>query len=142
MINAKLKGFTLVECIVALAILGIASLLMAQIYAQVALINKRNHAVNSSLSMQMKLVEQYIGGTSDVIDVEFSGDITGTAPPHDPPKGAHIKFKSSLPSGYTYSYGVDIHVLMSRDALDNPLDEEDDNPKNLRYKYFQGHPHN
>ena len=34
--NTKIKGFTLAECLIALAILGIGSLVMAQIYADVS----------------------------------------------------------------------------------------------------------
>ncbi|MGN0587459.1 MAG: type II secretion system protein J, partial [Oscillospiraceae bacterium] len=36
MFKKSVKGFTLVECLVALAILGIASLIMVQIYANVS----------------------------------------------------------------------------------------------------------
>lgn len=136
MINVKFKGFTLVECIVALAILGIASLLMAQIYAQVALINKRNHAVNSSLSMQMKYVEQYTNAAAIPAWVAVYTN-TNTPPHEQSPKNTLIEFKNNN-TGSIYSYGVEVYVLKSRDASD-ALTAED--PKNLRYKYFQGHPH-
>ena len=54
----KTRGFTLVECIVALAILGIASLVMAQIYAAVSQQNRLNHQNNASIANQMKYVEE------------------------------------------------------------------------------------
>ena len=53
------KGFTLIECLIALAILGVASLTMAQIYASVAQRNRNNQIMNTSLSNQMSYVERY-----------------------------------------------------------------------------------
>ena len=41
-----IKGFTLIECLIALAILGIASLTMAQIYASVAQRNRNNQIID------------------------------------------------------------------------------------------------
>lgn len=63
----KLKGFTLIECIVALAIIGIASLLMAQIYSSIALINRNNAKLNQTLSDQMKQAENEV--------IEKTGDV-------------------------------------------------------------------
>lgn len=73
------KGFTLIECLIALAILGIASLVMAQIYASVSRINKNNHDVNTSLAYQMKLVEEKT--ESDRIEIYY-GDTTNKADTH------------------------------------------------------------
>ena len=69
------KGFTLIECLVALAILGLASLTMAQIYASVSARNKMNHLVNTSLSNQMAYVEKYTN--TDAVPIYF-GDIGHT----------------------------------------------------------------
>lgn len=63
----KIKGFSLIECIIAIAILGIASLTMAEIYAGVSRTNLDNHLVNTSLSYQMKMVEQ-TDSTKDKVD--------------------------------------------------------------------------
>jgi len=79
MTKNKCKGFTLVECIVAMAILGVASLTIAQVYGAVARMNV-NHQFNSaSLAEQMKYVERYAEGDT----------IRTTLPsPHSPPAGA------------------------------------------------------
>lgn len=154
----KVKGFTLIECIVALAILGIASLTMAQIYASVSLRNRDNHLVNTSLSNQMKYVEQAQG--AEAVKFEFNDgnddgekDDTSTTkyPPHENNSitdGRNITITSGYkPDGTNnavYSYGVDIVVLQSRDRNDKGsgdsayVGETEDN-YNLRYKYLLGH---
>lgn len=79
----KLKGFTLIECIVALAIIGIASLMMAQIYSSIALINKNNAKLNETLSSQMVQAENEIIAKTGDVDVvmltNYSVDSTNEA---------------------------------------------------------------
>ncbi len=61
------KGFTLIECIIAMAIMGIASLLMVQVYGTVALMNRDNQKMNASLEVQMEYAEQQLAdGGGDV----------------------------------------------------------------------------
>lgn len=161
------KGFTLIECIVALAILGIASLTMAQIYANVSQRNRTNHLVNTSLSNQMAHVEKYtsteavpiyFGATTDTADGEASEASTTKYPPHKtskPVNNNYISFvrvapKAADPSKYdvfndeTYSFPTDIYVLKSRDHADRDSDDtgysgETEDNYNLRYKYIIGH---
>ncbi|MBQ5320107.1 MAG: prepilin-type N-terminal cleavage/methylation domain-containing protein [Oscillospiraceae bacterium] len=141
----KLKGFTLIECLVALAILGIASLTMAQIYAQVSLRNKNNHLENTSLANQMAYVEQYT--KSEAIELEFDEPASGTTLPHEvsgatagggSSKDRFVSIVSSF-SGNEYSYGVDLYTLESRDGDNVKTDESMGHSYNLRYKYFMGH---
>jgi len=54
----KTKGFSLVECIIAMAILGITSLTIAQVYGAVARMNIRNTTMQVSLEQQMEFVER------------------------------------------------------------------------------------
>lgn len=135
----KVKGFTLIECIVALAILGIASLTMAQIYANVSMRNRDNHLVNTSLSNQMEYVEKATDteavpiyfGNSDTQKSHADGDATSTdrKPPHKTNEAVNNNFvqivrckpKTGDPTKVehvddeTYSFPVDIYVLYSRD---------------------------
>lgn len=133
----KVKGFTLIECIVALAILGIASLTMAQIYANVSMRNRDNHLVNTSLSNQMEYVEKATDteavpiyfGNSDTKKSHADGDATSTdrKPPHKTNEAVNNNFVQIVrckPSASgsvtheldeTYSFPVDIYVLYSRD---------------------------
>lgn len=131
------KGFTLIECLIALAILGIGTLVMAEIYANVSRINLNNHMVNTSLSYQMKLVEEetgtdsipiYYGNTTNSPDshsVSHSGD---GAPP-SVASGVSVqknyveltkKQSASALSTDKYSFPVDIYVLLSRDQNNEP----------------------
>ena len=155
----KIKGFTLIECLVALAILGVASLIMAQIYGNVARINRFNHDVNNSLAYQMKYVEDRAADNTHKIKVEaVSAD---SADADKPPHMVNSKTitKMSIFNKKTkveYSYAVDYYVLMSMDQ-DGDTSEKynsttkkwEDNPDYngtrdnhyLNYKYVVGHGH-
>ncbi len=162
--SKKFKGFTLIECLVALAILGIASLIMAQIYANVSRINRNNHLVNTSLSYQMKYVEEktdteavgvYYGGSKTYKD---SGLATPITKPPASGGGAgsnnnyikiqsdyeYVDFSSTAGEKNVYSVGIDVYALLSRDQNDHDKDDSgysgqaEDN-YNLRYKYILGH---
>ncbi|MBQ8827009.1 MAG: prepilin-type N-terminal cleavage/methylation domain-containing protein [Oscillospiraceae bacterium] len=138
----RFKGFTLVECLIALAILGIASLIMAQIYANVSRMNRSNHNINTSLSYQMKYVEKSIEADSIIIYPDggtTSTPDTSTEPPHKLGKLTNVKITSSYGSKYSYSYPVDIRVLLSRDAKNNVVADKEENQYDLRYKYLVGH---
>lgn len=133
------KGFTLVECLIALAILGIASLVMAQIYANVSRINMSNHQVNTSLSYQMKLAEDATG--TDSVSIYY-GDTANVPDSHSDSQGGDCKIPSQsgtlTQSNYIkiskievdgsgnesttdyYEFPVDIYVLLSRDQSDQP----------------------
>ncbi|MDE7287900.1 MAG: prepilin-type N-terminal cleavage/methylation domain-containing protein [Oscillospiraceae bacterium] len=137
------KGFTLVECLVAMAILAIAGTLMAEIYAAVATRNNFNHFNNSSLTNQMAYVEKYTHSKTVTIASTHSGT---TPPSYASNSGTNAYVKITNPeTGYEYSFPVDIHILYSRDTHDVGSDEtayskmyaEDDH--NLRYKYILGH---
>lgn len=169
------KGFTLIECLIALAILGIASLVMAQIYANVSKINRNNHNVNTSLSYQMKVVEEATGtdsipiyyGSGANADTPDSHSVNQSGGDGKPPKEVldvsaqknYIELTKCKSDGTlgteTYSFPVDIYVLLSRDKnnepskvyqnltnlwVDNPNYQGDDEKDySLRYKYIVGH---
>lgn len=152
----KFKGFTLIECIVALGVLGIASLTMAQIYASVAQRNRMNHLVNTSLSNQMAYVEKYTN--TEAVQIQYGAASTTPAPtpPHKTSASQNDNFikVTNTKSSDEYSFPVDIYVLKSRDSKDQTLDKTrtqvnsgdvgntagygEDN-YNLRYKYLLGH---
>lgn len=157
----KIKGFTLVECLIALAILGIGTLVMAQIYANVNKINRDNHLINTSLANQMKYVETYkkestnAGVTVKEVIEDYAVTTAGgaSAPdsskdaPHKNNKYKYLKIESDSSRGGTgmiYSYTVDTFVLLSRDYQDKNSGQtgykgETEDQYNLRYRYMQGH---
>ncbi len=144
------KGFTLIECLIALAVLGIASLTMAQIYANVANRNRQNHLLNTSLSNQMAYVEKYTG--AEAVAIYYNGTTSSQPDPnatssHEPPKksgsGTHkdmyvtiVRVKSdgtSLDTDQTYSFPVDTFVLYSRDSNNVNSIGKDENGNNVGF---------
>ena len=141
----KLKGFTLVECLVALAVLGIASLTMAQIYASVARKNLANHTNNTSIAKQMEFIEKELKDNG-AVEIPYGGGDPGDQPP--PPSGTNIAGNSYIEvecsDGTKFSYPVDIYILNSRDANNKGSDESgyngpDETKTNLKYRYFLAH---
>lgn len=124
----RFKGFTLVECLVALAVLGMASLTMAQIYSNVARKNKTNNLINTSLSNQMAYVERYTD--SETITVAYGG-AASTDPPHKTDAGGstnYVKIQKVLPTDTSeenkYSFPVDVYLLRSRNSKDEALNKQ------------------
>ena len=129
----KMRGFTLIECLVALAILGISSLIMAQIYASVCNVNRMNHQNNSSIANQMKYVEKktnsesvpvYANGDTKVPQLNGEEKKYGRNPVTSNPKYKITLKREALPNTFgsrsaAYSYAVDYYVLQTRDQNDN-----------------------
>lgn len=65
--NKKIKGFTLIECLVAITILGVTSLLICQAYSQMMKITKTNNIIYHSLSDQMDAAETKNNANSKLI---------------------------------------------------------------------------
>lgn len=133
------KGFTLVECIIAMAILAIAGTLMAEIYATVSSRNNFNHFMNSSLANQMAYIEKYTDSESVPIyfggldsskkpkkDSEIDGATATRKAPHEYASSnsgttAYVQVQKLDNSGNEvstdkYSFPVDIFVMYSRDT--------------------------
>lgn len=139
------KGFTLVECLIAMAILAIASTLMAEIYATVNTRNKFNHFNNTSLANQMAYIEKYenaatlpiyYGGLDASNKPKKDSEVTGTRkPPHEHVstnggESAYVQIQKLDSSGKVvtsetvgstkgapkYSFPVDIFIMYSRDT--------------------------
>ncbi|MDR0975129.1 MAG: type II secretion system GspH family protein [Ruminococcus sp.] len=150
----RFRAFTLVECLVALAILGVATLTMAQVYSSVARMSRDNEFMNISLSEQMKYVEARGGDTVNAVGIESTPTaIEKTTHVVDPTTyqvavtGGPVNNAGTVDSAYStykYAYGVDMYVLYSRDvndtmdggtgyAWDGMYDESNGR---LRYKYL------
>ena len=156
----RFRGFTLIECLIAMAILAVGSLVMAQAYATISMRNKMNHLVNTSLSNQVAYVEKYEKSNSEVVPIKYGGTITAGADPVHKSDSSNkttvlqIVRKDSDTVDNRYSYPVDVYVLKSRDRDNTAISKtkaevaagdagdtggygEDD--FNLRYRYIQGH---
>jgi prepilin-type N-terminal cleavage/methylation domain-containing protein len=150
--NSRLRGFTLVECLVALAVLGVASLTMATIYSAVARMSRDNEFMNISLSEQMKYVEARTAGNTEAVAIEGTPvtdeltthgvDTTNTY--YVTVTGGPADSTGAIANSYTYEYGVNMYVLYSRDVKDNSSADSgyvydnmyDESKGKLRYKYL------
>lgn len=82
----KFKGMTLVEVIVAIAILGLGSTMLVTAFAAVSMVNRETHQFNERMCQQVKIAENAsddtsIPGLEHVANViEFSVDSSKTQP--------------------------------------------------------------
>lgn len=135
----SLKGFTLVECIVAMAIMGIASLLMVQVYGTVAKMNSDNNRMNNSLEVQMKYAEDQITADgSDVKVTKIPSYGTGTTTV-DPVKftitnESRTRLGASSFKLKTETADIELYVIGSDTSTDEKAIKYDDN--NVRYKFI------
>jgi prepilin-type N-terminal cleavage/methylation domain-containing protein len=153
----KLSGFTLIECLVALMVLGMLSVSLAGLYAAVASARKENEYMNYSLAEQMKYVEKKTDTEGVVVQPslgQVAGEKSATIPA--PATGTYqvaiaggpvdSTVTSVAASGYIksneYAFGVNMYILYSRDILDRGSDDAaysyyDESSGKLRYKYLQ-----
>jgi len=134
----KTKGFTLVECITAMAILGITALTIAQVYGAVARLNVRNTNMNISLAKQMEHIERATGGAETISfnagDVQFRQLATPT-PAAGLFGGAQF---ASYGGSQTINANVRMNVLQTIDINDVIITQinNDSVSAGFRYKYF------
>jgi prepilin-type N-terminal cleavage/methylation domain-containing protein len=66
----KLKGFTLIECLIALLILAVSSLLLVQAYTQLVTATQENYTMYNSIGRQMADAENPSTGEGKTNDVK------------------------------------------------------------------------
>jgi prepilin-type N-terminal cleavage/methylation domain-containing protein len=161
----KLKGFTLIECIVAMTIFAIASLTIAQVYITVSTIQKENEFMQYSLANQMKYVEDATGSdASSKVQINYNGTGTGGAASTGVNGNARVKlvkvdlgtdnnfdglnFNDDEATGQEYFVGVNMFVFKSREGSSHSDDSvtyddtsstranTDESNGNLRYKFM------
>lgn len=79
----KFKAFTLIECLVALLILGVSSLLLVQGYTQLMKVTNKNNTMYVSLADQMNDVEKKDSSVAKPIGSVVSGDTYNATQGHD-----------------------------------------------------------
>lgn len=116
----KLKGMTLVELVISIAILSYASLMLLLAMAQVSMINRENHQLNERISSQVKVAEnesQTFAGASQKTDGEVRIEVKG---------GGGV-------SSATYTLeGRTIYIQTAGDSI---VSEDD-----INFKYFVADP--
>ncbi|MDD7428745.1 MAG: prepilin-type N-terminal cleavage/methylation domain-containing protein [Oscillospiraceae bacterium] len=152
--SKKLKGFTLIECIVAMAILGIASLLMVQIYGTVAKMNRENNRMNNSLEKQMEYAENELkkaNGDPDISIICISSydnddatvsdkdnykvqfDLVTDTTKTDSKKASNFAGTSSSKQ---IKADVDLYVIGVKSSQDSVTEKTLDTDNTVRYKFI------
>lgn len=116
-----MKGFTLIECIIAMAIMGIASMLMVQVYGTVALMNRDNRKMNVSLEVQMEYAENQLAEEGGDVKIGRYANYTPVTSeptsPTAPPKDTNGGTKSgTLTDGIKF----DMKDATKKAKFDNP----------------------
>ena len=117
----KLKGMTLVELVVAIAILGLGSTMLVTSFAAVSMVNRETHQFNERMCQQVKIAENASEDTSNpnlkhvdnVIEIEV--DTTKSQPACF--DNSNIKGKLSGDS-----FWVDIDAPKSDTMVDESID--------------------
>ncbi len=127
----SLSGFTLIECLVALAILGIASLLLVQAYTQLMKVTSMNSTISNSIANQMADAENPSSaesGTNKVTKLTTSARETFTITP---------TFCDGSTEG-NLSIQVDVYVVnpYKNDSTDSQVTTGDSSGTDVRYLYF------
>lgn len=162
----KIKGFTLLECLIAMALIGITSLLMVQVYGTVAMMNKDNNMMNNSIERQMQYAEKQLTEVANsspdkdavkIVELSSYGK-TGADGEIDKDKGGmEIEMASESKTMFGSSFYVDeytcpydLYVIgIEKDNADGQAVDDyargtvakyyDDN--NVRYKFIKPKPH-
>lgn len=116
----KLKGTTLVEVVVAIAILGLGSTMLVTSFAAVSMVNRETHQFNERMCQQVKIAENASDDTSisglehvaNVIEISVDGSKTQPA-----------CFSSSITGKLAGdSFWVDIDAPASDTMVDESID--------------------
>jgi prepilin-type N-terminal cleavage/methylation domain-containing protein len=79
----KFRAFTLIECLIALLILAVSSLLLVQGYTQLMKVTKRNNNVYVSIADQMRDVESKTNSNAKTIGSAVTSDTYSNTEGHD-----------------------------------------------------------
>lgn len=111
----KLKGFTLIECIIAMFILAISSLLLVQAYTQLVSVTRENYTRYNSIGRQMADAENPStaeGKTDDVKAKKIQEAKTLTF---------NVKYPDSTTVKRTINEEVSVYVVSPFDMQGNQL---------------------
>lgn len=111
----KVKGMTLVELVVAIAILSVASLMLLMAMQQVSMINRETHQMNERISEEIKIAENESQTNASASSVT-NGEVT-------------IKVLSGG-GATTGTYKMDGHTIYIQGTTKSHIDD------GVNFKYF------
>ena len=138
----RIKGFTLIECLVALAILGVSSLLLVQAYTQLMKMTNLNHAVYTSIADQMADVEKSATGNAKQLSPALN-----TSNGYSSSEGRKLEIErvTKTATGYSnhptkhYNYVTNVSVYATNAYVNHNVQSPEEREKqgtDVRYIYF------
>ena len=136
------RGFTLIEILVAMMILGIASLLLVTMYASVCKQAASNSDFNDRMSEQQKMVENRDTSVSSKYDIYYDSDCDASKYPGGTSGSYKLTIeciKNNADSSFVgEKYTARCVVYSSKNLEDGtPVATDDDNIR-VDYKFFVG----
>lgn len=140
----RIKGFTLVECLVALAVLGVSSMLLVQAYTQLMKMTNLNHAVYTSISDQMADVEKSSTGNAKELSPplnasnQYSNSEGRTLEIERVAKDSSTGAYSNHPTKH-YTYKTNVSVYATNAYVNHNVQSAEEREKqgtDVRYIYF------
>lgn len=126
-----LKGFTLIECIIALFILGISSLLLVQAYGQLMRVSSMSNEENISLSKQMEDAEKKNNGDADKVSTAQK-DFKATKIKI----GTNAETALNTHGADDYTFKVDSYQVKGK-TMNNTYAIDGSYADSMRYVYFE-----
>lgn len=141
------KAFTLIECLVALAVLGISSLLLVQAYTQLMNMTNLNHAVYTSIADQMADVEKSSTGNAkelspSIVDKKYKsteGRTLTIERVNRVESGGKVEYQTVTATDKARKYTTNVSVYASNAYVNHDIQGKEEREKqgtDVRYIYF------
>ena len=139
----KVKGFTLLECLVALAILGIASMLLLQAYTQLMRVTRGNNNITASIGQQMSAAESGTDATLTAYQVRSDDfKVTLKSIGTKTPSTAFPERQPYCNKNENYSQNVTVYAVKAKSVTGADLNNDGSQGEmgqegaDVRYVYF------
>ncbi|MCR5805950.1 MAG: prepilin-type N-terminal cleavage/methylation domain-containing protein [Oscillospiraceae bacterium] len=151
----KIRAFTLIECLIAMFILGISSLLLCQGYTQLMRLTNRTSTINTSIGQQMSDAElgfnADVGHSTQLIDKtkltteNFKVTLIGRNTGLDPENASNKPKERDFDKKGEYKTKISVYEVKAYGAWHagstDPTQYDHDETKDgteMRYIYFAG----
>ncbi len=125
----KMKGFTLIECIVAIAVLGVSSVLLCQGFAQLMKVTNENNTMSMSIAEQMSDAESQRDGSATMLSTPVNSDTYNSS------EGRTFKMEKEG-SSTVYTTNVEVYCVNPYETKGTQNASSTKDGTDIRYIYF------